>query len=143
MQGSARNWVPSSSTRSSPSTWRWARPYTSDPLPAASVEIMPPTVARLRVEVWGAQCKPWGASSELSRAVTMPGSTTAVRPGTSSETRPLRWRFRSTISPDVRLWPLVPVPPPRAVIGWRPVAATRARTSAALRGRATPSGSTW
>ena len=112
-------------TTSRASTWRWARPWTNEPLPAASVEIIPPTVARLRVEVWEAQHKPSGASKALSLAVTMPGSTTAVRALASTVTSWFKWRLTSITSPLVRLWPLVPVPPPRATMGRGAVAVIR------------------
>ena len=66
---------PSASTTSSSSTWSIVVPWRIDALPEELLPIMPPSVARLEVEVSGPKPSPCGFAAALSASCTTPGST--------------------------------------------------------------------
>ena len=103
---------------------------------------MPPSVARLKVEVSGPKPSPWGATARLSASCTTPGPTRARRAATSISAIASRWREVSSTSPWPAVCPARLVPAPRVTTGTskRAAAATAAATSAASRGNATSSG---
>ncbi|MGY3119722.1 hypothetical protein ACVWXQ_003659 [Bradyrhizobium sp. S3.14.4] len=75
----------------------------------------------------------------------MPGSTTQVRPATSSERMRLRCFERSTTRPSLTVWPHCEVPPPRGVTfrpSSRAIASARKASSMVL-GTTTPAGMIW
>ena len=77
---------------------------------------MPPSVARLAVEMSGANRSRCGASAAFSSSRTMPGSTRAHRSSTFTSSRRLRYFEVSTTRPAPIAWPACDVPPPRIVI---------------------------
>ncbi len=136
---------PSASTTSSSSTWSIVVPWRIDALPEELLPIMPPSVARLEVEVSGPKPSPWDRAAALSASCTAPGSTRTRRFATSISPIASRWReWSSTIPRPPAAWPARLVPPPRETTGTPCSAAiaTAAATSPALRGNATSSGST-
>ena len=102
---------------------------------------MPPSVARLDVEVSGPKPSPWGLTAAFSASCTTPGPTRAVRPSTSSSIWSMCREVSST-TPWPAVWPARLVPAPRLTTGIskRAAARTAAATSAASRGNATSSG---
>ncbi len=76
---------------------------------------MPPMVAREAVETSTGNHSPCFLSCRLRSSSTMPGSTTQVRPATSSESRRLRCFERSMTMPSLMVCPHCEVPPPRGV----------------------------
>ena len=136
---------PSLSTTSNSSTWSIVVPWTIDALPEELLPIMPPSVARLAVEVSGPKPSPCGFAAALRASCTTPGSTRTRRLATSISPIPSRWReWSSTMPRPPAAWPARLVPPPRETTGTpcAPAIATAAATSSALRGKATASGST-
>ena len=78
---------------------------------------MPPTVARLAVEMSGANFSRWGSRCAFSSSSTMPGSTRAQRSATFTSSTRLKYLAVSNWSPAPMACPACEVPPPRAVIG--------------------------
>ncbi len=113
--------------------------------PAELFAAMPPSVAREAVEMSTGNHSPCGRRRRLSSSSTMPGSTTARLRSRSSETRPARWREKSSTMPLFTVCPDCEVPPPRAVRATPSSRATAsvASTSAKLRGTTTRAGVTW
>ena len=120
-------------------------PYSTERAPLELLLIMPPTVARLAVEMSGAKRSRWGARCAFSSSSTMPGSMRAHRSsGFTSSTR-LKNRDVSSCSPSPMACPACDVPPPRAVIDTpcrRAIPMVRS-TSSRLRTTTTPVGSIW
>ena len=103
---------------------------------------MPPSVARLEVEVLGPKPRPWRATARLRSSWTTPGPTRTRRASRSTSPIASMWREVSSTIPWPAVWPARLVPAPRLTIGTskRAAAATAAATSAASRGKATSSG---
>ena len=80
-------------------------PYSTERAPAELLEIMPPTVARLAVEMSGANRSRWGASAALSSSRTIPGSTRAQRSCAFTSMRRLKYFDVSTTRPAPIAWP--------------------------------------
>ena len=66
-------------------------PYSTDRAPLELFAIMPPTVARLAVEMSGAKRRPCGRSAAFSSSSTTPGSTQAQRSATFTSRMRLRY----------------------------------------------------
>jgi hypothetical protein len=81
--------------------------------------IMPPTVARLAVEMSGAKRSPSWRSAAFNSSSTMPGSTRAQRSAAFTSRRRLRYFDVSTMTPLPMACPACDVPPPRIVSGHR------------------------
>ena len=120
-------------------------PYSTDRAPLELLEIMPPMVARLAVEMSGANRSRCGASCAFSSSSTMPGSTRAHRSSTFTSSTRLKYFDVSICSPEPIAWPACDVPPPRAVIEqpWPRAQSSAASTSSRERTMATPSGCIW
>ncbi len=104
---------------------------------------MPPSVARLEVDVSGPKPSPCGLTAALRASWTTPGPTRAVRRSTSISWIWSMWReVSSTMPPPPAVCPARLVPAPRVTIGTPRSAATliAAATSAASRGKATDRG---
>ena len=99
---SRRARVPSASTTSSASIASTVIPYLIDWLPAELLPIMPPSVARFAVEVFGPNCRPCSPAARLSCSWTTPGWTRARRAAGSIASICRRWRERSSTSPGSR-----------------------------------------
>ncbi len=94
-------------------------PYHTDRAPAELLAIIPPSVARLAVEMSGANRRLCGLSWAFSSSSTMPGSTRAVRRSTSTSNSRLTYLDVSSTTPLPTAWPACDVPPPRSVSGQR------------------------
>jgi hypothetical protein len=105
--------------------------------------IIPPSVARLLVDVSGPNMSPCAAAARFSCSCTTPGCTRAARRPASISMIWLRWRDRSITTPRPTVCPARLVPAPRGSTGTpnSPAVATTAATSAASRGNTTPIGS--
>jgi hypothetical protein len=105
--------------------------------------IMPPTVARLAVEMSGAKRRPCGLRCAFNSSSTTPGSIHAQRSATLTSRMRFRYFEVSSCSPAPIACPACDVPPPRAVIDtpWRAAICTVATTSSRVRGTTMPSGS--
>ena len=143
VSGPNRDRLASDSTTSSSRTWSIVMPYRTDWLPAELLPIIPPSVARLLVEVSGPNMSPCGAAARFSCSWTTPGCTRATRcPGSISMIL-LMCRDRSITIACPTVWPARLVPAPRGSTGTPKSAAvdTTAATSSASRGKTTPIGS--
>ena len=103
---------------------------------------MPPSVARLEVEVSGPNPSPNGAAARLRSSWTTPGPTRTRRAAASTSPIASMWRDVSSTRPWPAACPARLVPAPRVTTGMskRAAAWTAAATSAASRGKATSSG---
>ncbi len=117
-------------------------PKRREPLPAELLPIIPPSVARLLVEVSGPNTRPKGAAARLRSSWTTPICTRAVRATGSMSRIVFMCRDRSTTTPAPTVCPARLVPAPRAVSETPSSPATRtvATTSSAVRGNTTPRG---
>ena len=134
---------PSASTTSSAWMWSIVVPWTIDSLPDELLPIIPPSVARLDVDVSGPKPSPNRRAARLRSSWTTPGSTRTLCPEISSIAFMCR-DVSITSPPPPAVWPARLVPPPRGITGTprRPAIVTAAATSSASRGNATASGST-
>ena len=96
---------PSESTTSCSSTWSIVLPYSTERAPLELLAIMPPMVARLAVEMSGANRSPCVLSCAFSSSSTIPGSTRAQRSPTFSSSTRLRYFEVSTMTPGPMAWP--------------------------------------
>jgi hypothetical protein len=105
---------------------------------------MPPTVARLAVEVSGPKPSPCRCAARLRSSCTTPGPTRTRRASASISPIAFMWREVSiTTAPAPIVWPARLVPAPRVTTGAskRAAMAIAAATSSASRGNAASSGS--
>ena len=104
---------------------------------------MPPSVARLLVDVSGPNMSPCSAAARFSCSCTTPGCTRATRCPASISMIWLLCRDRSITTPGPTVCPARLVPAPRGSTGTpnSPAVDTTAATSAASRGNTTPAGS--
>ena len=112
-------------------------------LPAELLPIIPPSVARLLVEVSGPNASPCRAAARFSCSCTTPGCTRALRCPASISMMLLMCRDRSITIDRPTVWPARLVPAPRGRTGTpnSPAVDTTAATSSASRGNTTPIGS--
>ena len=130
-------------TTSSASTWSIVMPYRTDWLPAELLPIIPPSVARLLVEVSGPNVSPCRAAARFSCSCTTPGWTRARR-ASASIARILfmcREKSMTTARPTVCPARLVPAPLGRTGTPNSAAVATTAAASLPSRGNTTPIGS--
>ena len=120
-------------------------PYSTDRAPAELFAIMPPTVARLAVEMSGAKRRLCGRNAAFSSSSTTPGSTRAHRSAGFTSRMRLKYFDVSTMTPLPMAWPACDVPPPLIVNGQRCFAqiVTARTTSSRDFATTTPSGSIW
>ncbi len=103
---------------------------------------MPPTVARLALEMSGANRSLCGAIAAFRSSRTMPGSMRAQRSCAFTSSTRLKYFDVSTTTPAPIAWPACDVPPPRMVIEhpcFRHATTTRLRSSRDF-GITTPAG---
>ena len=115
---------PSERTTSSSWTCSIVEPYTIEWLPDELLPIMPPIVARLKVEVSGPKPRPRGCAARLRSSCTTPGSTRARSACGSSSRMAFMWRDVSSTMPCPVVWPDRLVPAPRVTTGTSSRAAT-------------------
>jgi len=118
-------------------------PYRTEWLPAELLPIIPPSVARLLVEVSGPNMSPWRAAARFNCSWTTPGWTRARRASASIATTWFMCREKSSTTARPTACPARLVPAPRGSTGTpNPAAvATAAAASSASLGNTTPSGS--
>ena len=133
---------PVGSSSRPPSTCSIVRPYRMLRMPLLLLPIMPAMVARLLVEVSGANSRPWDLTMAFSSSRTMPVSTVARRASASMAHTRRRCLLKSMTTATLVAWPARLVPPPRGSTGAfiSRATATAASTSSSLRGVTTASG---
>ena len=128
---------------SSESTWSTVMPYLTEWLPAELLPIIPPSVARLLVEVSGPNMSPCWAAARFNCSCTTPGWTRACRASPSIARIWFMCLEKSITTARPTACPARLVPAPRASTGTpnsAAVATTAAASSPSL-GNTTPSGS--
>src|ERR1039457_4668699 len=116
VSGPNRDRLASDSTTSRASTWSMVMPYRTDWLPAELLPIIPPSVARVLVEVSGPNMSPCGAAARFSCSWTTPGCTRATRCSASISVILLMCRDRSITIACPTVWTARLVPAPRGSI---------------------------
>ena len=94
-------------------------------VPEELLATMPPMVARLAVEMSGANCRPCGLTCWLRSSSTQPGSTRTQRSAALISRTRLKYLEQSRMTPGPIDCPACEVPPPRAVSGTPKRAQTR------------------
>ena len=115
---------------SSESTWSTVMPYLTEWLPAELLPIIPPSVARLLVEVSGPNMSPYWAAARFNCSCTTPGWTRACRAAPSIARIWFMCLEKSITTARPTACPARLVPAPRASTG-TPNSAAAATTAAA------------